>query len=442
MEYYKKAVSLILPLIILALLMSSLLENRNLIFYNDSLEIQSSMSPIRANLLAFISLILVLISTLLITRMLQRRFIGQEKHHAKIVFIAVVVYIFSNYYINGLFGAEVNFSKKFIYALLIFTGLYAASHYADLRVYRNAKIGLYSILILSLLWIGIDSDAVFIPYNGIIPGLKLRFFGLTPHANAIGILGVICVLLETSYPTKQKFLRVMGYMISFIVIIIAQSKTAWTAGIISLCWMLFVQYKYSLLKLNISTREHNQKVFHILFSVVTAFFIMFFCYWQLNENIQEYSYSGGFGDLDTISGRLSIWKATLVEWSNNPIFGYGTKLWGEEYRIKSGLFSATHSHNQVIHSLGAAGIVGSIGLLFYFITLTRVAIYTVEATRGLSVGLLIVMFSGSVSEVPFDISSILSSYFFVHVLLFLTLVVGSCHKFKNIFESKSNGNYV
>jgi O-antigen ligase len=120
----------------------------------------------------------------------------------------------------------------------------------------------------------------------------------------------------------------------------------------------------------------------------------------------------------TLTGRNVLWAIAIEEWSRNPLFGYGPSMWDPEYRRSIGLFFAFSAHNQFMQSLGAAGAMGLIGLLIYLCALAIYALRATNASRGLSLALLVVVLLRCLSEAPLSTNTLFNGDLLTHLLLF------------------------
>lgn len=89
-------------------------------------------------------------------------------------------------------------------------------------------------------------------------------------------------------------------------------------------------------------------------------------------------------DLMSMTGRDQIWEVAVKEWRRNPLFGYGLSIWSEEHRARIGIPAAVTAHSQFYQTLSSAGIVGVVGLVFYFVALMWFAIKAAPLSKGIS----------------------------------------------------------
>ncbi len=137
----------------------------------------------------------------------------------------------------------------------------------------------------------------------------------------------------------------------------------------------------------------------------------------------------------TLTGRTLIWQATVEQWKLNPLFGYGPNLWDLQMsmaNVPTIGFVASHAHNQVLQTLGEAGIVGVVGLLLYVVALLAYGVRYARGTNVVALALVSVMLLRGITE-PSLSHTIGASDFYGHFLIFTYLVLASRHD--NLMQS-------
>ena len=76
------------------------------------------------------------------------------------------------------------------------------------------------------------------PYEGLLPRISIRLWGLGSNANSIGPLAFLLLILTLHKPFARKWLQVMTIVLALAVIVLSQSKTAWVAGLVGACTLL------------------------------------------------------------------------------------------------------------------------------------------------------------------------------------------------------------
>lgn len=326
----------------------------------------------------------------------------------------------------ALLGAHPWVSHDFLYPLLI--GLAAAlatPRELDLAL-RATRNSLLLLMLAGLLLVPLQPTLVMDAryHQGLIPGLP-RFAGLASHAVSMGLLtqlGLLCLLAR---PFERSWLQRSAWALGLVVLVLAQSKTAWLAFVLSAGALLLWRHGGSLRqRLSDPLRPTPgvlALVFFLLAVVALSGLVMF---GQLGERLDRFLGSPEGAQLSSLTGRDRIWVIAWDEWARHPVFGYGPGLWSEAYRQAIGMPNATHAHNQFMDTLSRAGSVGAAALLAYALLLGALSLRHARATRGLSVALFVCLLLRAMSEVPL----LLFGYgpeLIMHVLLLMTLAAAS-----------------
>jgi O-antigen ligase len=127
------------------------------------------------------------------------------------------------------------------------------------------------------------------------------------------------------------------------------------------------------------------------------------------------------GELLSFTGRDQIWRVALDEWARNPLVGYGSHLFDEEYRDMIGMTFATHGHNQLIDTLARAGTIGAIGLVCFMVMFAFMVFKTAKRTQGLSLALFVLVIVRSISEVPIHLWGYGTEAFTIFFILLMSI---------------------
>jgi O-antigen ligase len=139
-------------------------------------------------------------------------------------------------------------------------------------------------------------------------------------------------------------------------------------------------------------------------------------YWNKFANSQA------GGQMFNLTGRGVIWDVAIEVWQQNPLFGYGPKLWDPEFRKSIGMSFAFSAHNQFMQTLSGAGIIGMLGLLAYLGIVLRYAVGLAHATKGLSLALGLFLVIRCMTETPLSTSTLFNGDLLTHLLVFGFLV--------------------
>lgn len=339
--------------------------------------------------------------------------------------VAIIFFGISNFLLPGILGHVVGIDHRSFYPILFMLAVYLATQKSIDPVLNTLKWFLVLFLAVSLLFITIEPSRVLAPgYKGWIPGMNSRFWGLAPHANAIGPMAVLLLFLELLIPAKRKIFGLFVYAVAAAVLILAQSKTAIGAAFLGLAIIAF--NRLGALIPNAKRKQLHWGHGTALFIAISAFglLLVFSFTGLLDHAISRLNGSDITNSVQTMSGRTVIWDAAYREFLTSPIFGYGSTLWDDDYRRSIGLNFAYHAHNQALQSLAEAGLVGFLGLLFFVVTSIALSIRAAAPTRGVSLAILVLLLFRSVTEVPLHPSGIGNGEMFLMITLICIWRIG------------------
>lgn len=319
--------------------------------------------------------------------------------------VTIVCFGLGSFLLPGFLGAVPYFDHRSLYPVIVMIAVYLAAEKNVNGTLIAVKWSILIFLIVSLAFIALDSSRVMAPgYRGWIPGLSSRFWGLAPHANAIGPMAALTIFLEILCPSRYKPVRLAVFACASAVLILAQSKTAIGASVIGLIVILYARIGNR----NSSAPRtglylHGGHLFLLVSAIVaTAAILLLANLGLLDKLFSRLDSMGITSSVQSISGRTVIWEAALREYSNNPLFGYGPTLWDDAYRRAIGLSYAFHAHNQILQTMAESGTIGLIALLaFLFLALSR-AFQTYQITKGVSIAILVLIGFRVMTEVPLN----------------------------------------
>ncbi len=321
--------------------------------------------------------------------------------------------------VQGFLSEHTGFSFKGLYVPIFLVAVYYQP-VRDLRlIFGVAKLAIFVLTAGSLLGIALRPDFVLHrPHDGVIPGIDWRLFGLTGHANALGSVALLGLLLELYSPCRRGWMRALNFGVALAVFVLAQSRTAWAAAPLIAAMVAVPLLVMPNRDRNGGTPGFSRAVWTLLgcigvLIVVTSGIVVL----SGTEYLQRKT------DLGTLNGRFQIWDITLEAWRENVLFGYGPEVWGAERQLRFHMFHVGQAHNQFVQTLGEAGIAGLAILLVYLLVLLYAAWRRFAASRGLILALLMLLLVRCVTEAPMRSEGLLSWTTFLHVLL----VVVACH---------------
>lgn len=323
-------------------------------------------------------------------------------------------------FVSAIAGTRPFFIHFMLYQPLIFSLVYLYKPTENwlwyLKQFKNILLIYVSLSaifgVLAPSWTTSSTDVI------LIPGLNFRLQGIFSHSNSLGMAALIYLVLDIADDTSRSLYRKFAWIVSFVVLVATQSKTAWVGGVTA--FSLFFFYRISTLN---STKSKDYAITFIIAGIIVLLLAMggLFLFssgvekWFNGLDTQTYK------SLTSFTGRTNIWEITIQSWKENPLFGYGPGLWDIEYRLKYApqyVDIVGMAHNQFIQTLGESGLIGIVGLSIYMITLIKYGMRYFSVTRGMSLALVLVFFTQSMSETPFRNLEI-NIMFFIHFILFV-----------------------
>lgn len=335
------------------------------------------------------------------------------------VLAALLLFYAGTLLVQGFLSQHVGFSHKELYLPIVLLAVYFQPVRDLDSVLGAAKAVILALTLGSLVGIVVRPDFVLHrPAPDIIPGIDWRLFGLTPHANTLGPVALLGMLLELYSPSRRPWLRALHLGAAAAVFVLAQSRTAWVAGLLV---AMFVWLPLAIVPRGGVTGDpkgFSRAVWALIgFIGVSIVLVCGMVAFGGTEYLQRKT------ELGTLNGRFQIWDITLEAWRENPLFGYGPEVWGAARRLRFNMFHVGQAHNQFVQTLGEAGLVGLFLLIVYLLTLCGAAWQRFAASRGLTLALLLVLLARCVTEAPLRSEGLLTWSSFLHVLLLLV----ACH---------------
>jgi O-antigen ligase len=332
-----------------------------------------------------------------------------------LLWAAVMIYYLMTEVISGVLGNMRSFEIGMFYAPIVFTAVALLASSDIQKTYIALRWILLVPLLGSLIAMVVAPHLVLeTGYKGFIPGISFRLAGLTEHANSLGVIAAIALLLEFSKFVCKKP-NVVFSLISFANLILAQSKTAWVIVIIGIVMINFNTYW----KGDLQTRRQGNSLAIVTGVLIFAAFagLIFFL---KADSLQDLIASDRSG-LTTFTGRTKIWEITWNEFLNNPLSGYGPSIWDLQFRFQHGMMHVGQAHSQYMQTIGQAGLLGAVALAFYIYLLVSRSYQGWNETNGFSFLMVLVLLIRGFSESPMRMSGILDFDGFTHLLAFLSV---------------------
>ena len=342
---------------------------------------------------------------------------GSIGQRGRAVWFAMIWYFLVTVVISGLAGVYRDPSLNVLYMPFVLTAVGLLGDESQLPdVWRRLRWVVVLPCASSLVAIWLMPRLALEPdYKSLVPGLHFRLHGMAEHANSLGMLATVGLLLESSRFVRDRpslvFLAVHGT-----VLLLAQSKTAWVATLICLP---IVRWDWIRNRFWEGDRWRSVVLVTISALIVTAVTVLTLVQLSGSASLMRAVDDSG---ISTLTGRTDVWRITLEELQRSPLFGYGPSLWDIPYRTERGLMNIGQAHNQFVQTLGQAGLLGGGALVCYLTLMWLRTIAARKATSGLGLAVVVLLTVRCVSESPMRMAGILGFDSWFHVLAFATAV--------------------
>jgi O-antigen ligase len=346
------------------------------------------------------------------------------------LFYAFLGFFVSTALLNNVFGSRPAFDYHCIYSLIVMTAAFIETNKSVEMAINAAKLGILALVGASCI------AAIFMPdiaiqqgYEGILP-IDIRLWGLASHPNSLGPLSLLLLLLLIHQPFKMRWGQLGAILLSVGTLLLSQSKTAILAAFITIGIMGFYQsqfqltFRFRLILLGLLALGLSV----VFVSIMTPGAGELFSQWAVTEKGAETL---------TLTGRNQVWEVAVSEWLKNPLFGYGSSLWGD-MRNRYDMDFAFSAHNQFLQSLAGAGIFGLLSLLVYLLLMMRFTFHAAEKTRGLSLALFVMLFIRCITETPLEFGTLFNGDFLFQLLFIYILASFGVYSDLPIVNSANN----
>lgn len=415
---------LVFPAMLMLAALAVLLSGRNLSenFLDLARESESLVQVTRHPVLAWVQRGVSVLLLLASIERIASHFLQRRPVHAPVLTLAFLTFWLCTVASPGLLGATPLVSHEYAYSLLF--GLAATLTLPDdrERILRASRTGLFVYMLAGIAVIPVMPDLVLdASYTqGFLPGVP-RFGGLASHPVMMGLLAQTALLLLWARPFRYRWLTVAGWTLGLAVLVVAQSKTAWLAFLLSVVCMVAVRRFATAGDRLGDTRDNSFGILLCLAVIVAAVGVLLgTLVVDVPGLVDDFFNTAQGAQLASMTGRDRIWVVAMEEFHSHPVFGFGPTLWDAEYRQAIGMPNATHGHNQFIDTLARSGLVGLLGLVVWFLALLVLSLRHARASGGLSLAMFATLALLCISEVPL----LLSGYgtdLFTHLLLVVVL---------------------
>lgn len=344
----------------------------------------------------------------------ERLYNGVRDYFSAAIIISFLVFYIFNHILNGVFGEKQYFSINSTYPIFYFYGVYVATSYLRLADWLKAVQTSFRIIIAASIFLAVYSpnSAFQDGYSGFLPLFDFRFWGVASHANALGAAMGFYLILDHLNKDESLTNKWFWKILALILLILSQSKTSIAACFISLAVIFLNSDRSYVAGLNFKF------ITKILLMILPAIF------WILSNLSFDSSLQNTLlvsnVDIETGTGRDQIWAVAVQEWLSNPFFGYGPTIWNVDYRYLIGMNFAVSAHNQLLHSLSAAGSFGGLSFLAMLFVFFIVAARTLKPSNSISMAMVIYVAIRGLSESSFQLGLlVIDGLIFVSMFGFL-----------------------
>lgn len=348
--------------------------------------------------------------------------VKKQRPEGGALFVAGLAAVALSLLTSATLGEKPAFIHQSIYTVLLMASLMLMPRLAPEVVAIEVKRVLAVLMVGSLVLAALQpSQYVETTHLGLIPGFSIRLHGLAPHANSLAPLALLYLVLAHWVPGRQPW-HFLGMATALLVLVLTQSKTIWATGLLIVALFAAMRLGRAFGDELRTARPGPAGVAAMLayFGVVLLIALLI----TTGKMVALIDVISADRGLTTLTGRTDIWQITINTWLNNVWFGYGPKLWDLEFRLAHGAaLAAWHAHNQYIHTLGEAGIIGLAAMLLYTAAFVYYGSKFARCTGGATLALLLLILVRTITEIPLRFSVLLDTTFFVHVVVFAILLM-------------------
>lgn len=332
---------------------------------------------------------------------------------AKPVLLAFFAFYLASYWVGAIFANAGAIALSWLYAPIAFTALALLSKDGmNKSTFTKLEWVLLAILIASLVGAAVvPKMTVETGYKSWIPGFNFRLYGFSEHANSLGIIAAMAVILQLSPFVRQRP-NLVFLAISVVALIFTQSKTAWLAAVAGVILVRFESVRGRFR----GSAPGNFPLFIILTGCFVAVAAAMAFVYAANAGLIDRLLK--FQDAITFTGRTRIWQISWNEFLDNPLFGYGPALWDLPYRYQKNFIVAGQAHNQFFQTAGQAGLFGLLTWFWYVYLLGRNCAMSWSRTSGLALIAFLSLMIRCFSESPMRLGALSGMDAFVHLLAF------------------------
>ncbi len=327
-----------------------------------------------------------------------------------------------------LFGQRYYFHVNLIYPFFTYLALFLWARLSTVDPVIVAKQCLALIVFTSLIAAIIRPQLVMQSgYVGLIPGFDLRLWGMTSHANTLGAVASMLLMLELAEPSARAWLRTSILAAAGLALVLTQSKTSIAAAFVGISIIL----GWRLLTRTDETKTAGSKDMSLIpigmlgglfASIAVVGALAIFLDMGILASLENQLGARAMEDLSTATNRTTIWNVAIKAGLESPLFGQGADFWELDNRLRLGMSSATSAHNLFLQTFSRSGLIGLAGLMVFLYFLIQYSMRAAKPTRGGSIAILIVLLMRSMFETNVQFNSVIAGEFFVMMAHFIYVV--------------------
>ena len=326
--------------------------------------------------------------------------------------LSLLAFFVATHVLSAVFGTHPAFVHNSYYPIAVFAAFFMARATSPEPIIESVKVSLLALVFGSLLLAMARPSLALQPdYAGLIPGLRVRLWGLGAHANAIGPLALVAALLLHLRPFRSQWLQYLAWAAILAVLVLAQSKTAWAVALA--CAVLLAGYDRGR-----DDRGRLKPGYVLALLLATVAVVLVVIAGDVGRIVGKFAASKAGGELATLTGRTTIWVEAWRAWMDNVWFGYGPEAWGSLHRAQVGMPVAFHAHNQLMQSVSSAGLFGGLTMLVYMAFMLVASWRAARLTRGVSLALALAVLARVLTEAPLDVDGLFTAEVLIHLTWF------------------------
>lgn len=351
--------------------------------------------------------------------------------------VAALVFHVTNAILPQLTGLADRLQLSSFYFGLVVVALYASRRMPRRKVLDAIQwsIAVYLLAGIALAFINPSAAVTAAGLEQRLSFVGSRFWGVGSNPNSVAPLAIMQLILQLrqhSRPSPFWWLANLVAAVAAVVVIVwAQSQTAWAAAALILPWV-FLRSRLAR-RVDMTTLQPHHAVIGLIGVLIAAGFLGAELIARNTVGAMSDALPGADfwkGDALTtatrvgdqfMTGRGIIWSLALDVWRDHPWLGFGSTAWDFDFRQAYGLPLATSAHNQWMQALSMAGLVGTIPLVIYFLLLGWFSWRASGPSRGLTLALFALLAVRTVTEVPLESRIILASDVVQHLALLYCL---------------------